>query len=149
MRTGLPADGTSARQARPATRQALAAWQMEHLSAGAELLASKLVAKPTEHGNDKPIRLVLSRHAQPDGRPGITCEVTASSPVMPRRRNPGADAECGRDLGDRRRAAPGPAACAPARPGRPAGSPSSSPAAPTGPSGRSTESPKPGHRPAP
>ena len=98
MRTELPADRTSARQARAAIRQALAAWEMDHLSGDAELLASELVANAAEHGDGKPIRLVLSRHAEPDGRPGITCEVTDSSPVMPRRREPGADADCGRGL---------------------------------------------------
>src|SRR5438270_11149486 len=44
LRAELPADRTSGRQARTAIRQALAAWQMEHLSGDAELLASELVA---------------------------------------------------------------------------------------------------------
>jgi hypothetical protein len=82
MRTELSADRISARQARPAIRQALAAWQMEHLSGNAELRASELVANA----------------AEPGGRPGITCEVTDSSPTMPRHREPGADAERGRSL---------------------------------------------------
>jgi hypothetical protein len=32
------------------------------------------------------------------GRPGITCEVTDSSPIMPQRMEPGSDAERGRGL---------------------------------------------------
>src|SRR5438876_9761771 len=42
MRTELPAEPASARQARSAVRQALAGWGMGHLSGDAELLASEL-----------------------------------------------------------------------------------------------------------
>ena len=98
MRTELPADLTSARQARSAIRQALTAWRMERLSGDAELLASELVANAAEHGDGTPISLALRRHAGPGGRPGITCEVTDTSPAMPRRTDPGADAERGRGL---------------------------------------------------
>jgi anti-sigma regulatory factor (Ser/Thr protein kinase) len=98
IRTELPADLTSARQARSAVRQALAAWRMEHLSGDAELLASELVANAAEHGDGKPISLALRRHAEPDGRPAITCEVTDTSPTMPRPVEPDPDAERGRGL---------------------------------------------------
>ena len=98
MRTELPADLTSARQARSAVRQALAGWGMDHLSGDAELLASELVANAAEHGDGKPISLALRRHAEPGGRPGITCEVTDGSLAMPRRTEPGPDSERGRGL---------------------------------------------------
>jgi anti-sigma regulatory factor (Ser/Thr protein kinase) len=98
MRTELPADLTSARQARSAVRQALAAWGMGHLSGDAELLASELVANAAEHGDGKPISFALRRHAEPGEQPGITCEVTDSSPAMPRRTEPGPGAERGRGL---------------------------------------------------
>jgi len=98
MRTELPADLTSARQARSAVRQALAAWGMGHLSGDAELLASELVANAAEHGDGKPISLALRRHAEPGEQPGITCEVTDGSPAMPRRTEPGPGAERGRGL---------------------------------------------------
>jgi anti-sigma regulatory factor (Ser/Thr protein kinase) len=98
MRTELPADLASARQARSAVRQALAAWGMSHLTDDAELLASELVANAAEHGDGKPIDLALRRHAEPDGRPGITCEVTDASRAMPQRIEPGPHAERGRGL---------------------------------------------------
>jgi len=98
IRTELPADLASARQARSAVRQALARWGMDRLSGDAELLASELVANAAEHGDGKPISLALRHHAEPGGRPGITCEVTDTSPVMPQRTEPGPDAERGRGL---------------------------------------------------
>jgi anti-sigma regulatory factor (Ser/Thr protein kinase) len=98
LRAELPADLTSAREARAAVRQALAAWRLEHLSADAELLASELVANAAEHGDGTPISLALHRHTGPGGRPGITCEVTDTAPGMPRRTDPGPDAERGRGL---------------------------------------------------
>jgi anti-sigma regulatory factor (Ser/Thr protein kinase) len=98
LQTELPADLASARQARSAIRQALAAWRMEHLSGDAELLASELVANAAEHGDGTPITLALRRHAGPGGRPTITCEVTDTSPAMPRPAEPGPDAERGRGL---------------------------------------------------
>jgi anti-sigma regulatory factor (Ser/Thr protein kinase) len=98
MRTELPADPTSARQARSAVRQALAAWGMNHLSGDAELLASELVANAAEHGDGTPISLALRRHAEPGGQPGVTCEITDGSPATPRRTEPGPDAERGRGL---------------------------------------------------
>ena len=98
MRTELPAEPASARQARSAVRQALADWGMNHLSGDAELLASELVANAAEHGDGTPISLALRRHAGPGGRPGITCEVTDGSPATPRRTEPGPDSEHGRGL---------------------------------------------------
>ena len=98
MRTELPAEPASARQARSAVRQALAGWGMNRLSGDAELLASELVANAAEHGDGTPISLALRRHAEPAGLPGITCEVTDTSPAIPRRAQPGPDAERGRGL---------------------------------------------------
>jgi len=98
MRTELPADLTSARQARSVVRQALAGWGMNHLSDDAELLASELVANAAEHADGKPISLALRRHAEPSEQPGITCEVTDTSPAMPQRTEPGPDSERGRGL---------------------------------------------------
>jgi anti-sigma regulatory factor (Ser/Thr protein kinase) len=98
LRAELPADRASARQARTAIRQALTAWQMEHLSGDAELLASELVANAAEHGDGQPIGLALRRQTEPDGRPGITCEVTDTSPAMPRHTDADPDAERGRGL---------------------------------------------------
>jgi len=88
LRAELPAELASARQARSAVRQALAAWRMDHLCGDAELLASELVANAAEHGDGQPISLALRRHTEPGERPGITCEVTDTSPVMPPRRDP-------------------------------------------------------------
>jgi anti-sigma regulatory factor (Ser/Thr protein kinase) len=98
MRAELPADLTSARHARAAIRQALAAWHMDHLAGDAELLASELVANAAEHGDGAPISLALRRHTEPGGQPGLTCEVTDTSPAMPRAADPGPDAERGRGL---------------------------------------------------
>jgi anti-sigma regulatory factor (Ser/Thr protein kinase) len=82
LRAQLPADLTSARQARTAVRRALAAWGIDDPDGDAELLASELVANAAEHASG-PIRLALRRHAHPDGQRGITCEVTDLSPVLP------------------------------------------------------------------
>ena len=98
MRTELPADLTSARQARSAVREALAAWGMDRLSGDAELLASELVANAAEHGDGTPIGLALRRHAGPGEQPSVTCEVTDASPAMPRHNETGPDAERGRGL---------------------------------------------------
>jgi anti-sigma regulatory factor (Ser/Thr protein kinase) len=98
MRTELPADLTSAQQARSAIRQALARWGMDHLSGDAELLASELVANAAEHGDGTPISLALRRHAEPAEQPGITCEITDGSPAMPQRTEPSPDSEHGRGL---------------------------------------------------
>lgn len=99
---------------------------MGHLSGDAELLASELVANAAEHGDGKPISIIVRRHAEPGGHPGITCEVTDSAPQLPQRPVAGPDAERGRGWRSSPRW-PNPAACAPARPARPAGPPSPSP----------------------
>jgi anti-sigma regulatory factor (Ser/Thr protein kinase) len=98
VRAELPADLTSARQARAAIRQALTAWGMDGLSSDAELLGSELVANAAEHGDGQPIGLALRRHAGPGGVPGITCEVTDTAPRYTPRLVPGPDAERGRGL---------------------------------------------------
>ena len=98
VRAELPADLTSARHARSAVRQALANWGLDYLSGDAELLASELVANAAEHGDGTPISLALRRHAGPGGQPGITCEVTDTSPAMPHRADPVPGAERGRGL---------------------------------------------------
>jgi anti-sigma regulatory factor (Ser/Thr protein kinase) len=98
VRTELPADLTSSRQARAAIRQAVAAWGMDGLSGDAELLGSELVANAAEHGDGQPIGLAVRRHAEPDGRPGITCEVTDTAPQFTPRLVPDPDAERGRGL---------------------------------------------------
>jgi len=97
LRAELPASPASARQARSAVRRALAAWGIGDPSGDAELLASELVANSAEHARG-PISLALRRRAQPDGRRGITCEVTDTSPGMPRPRQAGPDDERGRGL---------------------------------------------------
>jgi anti-sigma regulatory factor (Ser/Thr protein kinase) len=96
--TELPADLTSARQARAAIRQALAAWNMDRLSGDAELMASELVANAAEHGDGAPISLALHRHAEPGADPGITCEVTDTAPEFTTGQAAGPDAERGRGL---------------------------------------------------
>jgi anti-sigma regulatory factor (Ser/Thr protein kinase) len=98
VRAELPADLTSLRQARAAIRQALAAWHMDQLSGDAELLASELVANAAEHGDGHPIGFALRRHAEPDGRPGVTCEVTDTASEYGQRQAPGPDAQRGRGL---------------------------------------------------
>jgi anti-sigma regulatory factor (Ser/Thr protein kinase) len=98
IRAELPADLTSASQARTAVREALAAWGMDRLTDDAELMASELVANAAEHGDSTPIGLALRRHAQPSEQPGITCEVTDASAALPQRTSPSLDAERGRGL---------------------------------------------------
>jgi hypothetical protein len=145
LRAELPAELASARQARSAVRQALAAWRMEHLSGDAELLASELVANAAEHCDGQPISLALRRHTEPGERPGVTCEVTDTSPVMPRAGNLARTPSAAGAWRSSRRW-PNPAAYAPPGPARPPGSPSPSPTAPTGPPLRSSTSPKPGRK---
>jgi anti-sigma regulatory factor (Ser/Thr protein kinase)/predicted GIY-YIG superfamily endonuclease len=97
-RADLPADLTAARQARTAVRRALAAWGIDDPSGDAELLASELAANAAEHAGSGPIGLALRRHAQPDGQRGLTCEVTDTSPDLPRPRQARPDEERGRGL---------------------------------------------------
>src|SRR5215813_4136625 len=97
IRAELPADLTSAREARSAVRHALAAWGMDDPSGDAELLASELVANAAEH-TGSPIALALRRHAGPAGEHAITCEVTDTSPRLPQPRQASPDDERGRGL---------------------------------------------------
>jgi anti-sigma regulatory factor (Ser/Thr protein kinase) len=98
VRADLATEPASARQARAAVRQALAAWGMDDPSGDAELLASELVANAAEHTGSQQIGFMLRRHTGRDGQRGVTCEVTDTSPAMPRRTDPGPDAERGRGL---------------------------------------------------
>ena len=93
----LPAALTSARQARAVVRRALAAWGIEDPDRDSELLASEVVANAAEHGGG-PIRLSLRRDHEPGRSAGITCEVTDTSPVVPRPREAGPGEERGRGL---------------------------------------------------
>ena len=95
VRADLPAGLSSAREARAVVRQALAAWGIEDPDRDGELLASEVVANAAEHGGG-PIRLALRR--DPDRPAGITCEVTDTSPVVPRPREAGPGEERGRGL---------------------------------------------------
>jgi hypothetical protein len=70
---------------------------MHDPSGDAELLASELVANAAERARG-PISLALSRHAEPGGRRGITCEVTDTAPGLPRPRHARPDDERGRGL---------------------------------------------------
>jgi anti-sigma regulatory factor (Ser/Thr protein kinase) len=97
LRAELPADLTSARQARSAVRRALTVWGIDDPDGDAELLASELVANAAEHASG-PIGLALCCHAQPDGRRGITCEVTDASPGLSRPGQARPDDERGRGL---------------------------------------------------
>jgi anti-sigma regulatory factor (Ser/Thr protein kinase) len=97
FRAELAADLTSARQARSAVRQALAAWGMDDPSGAAELLASELVANAAEH-TGTPIGLALRHHPGSAGERGITCEVIDASPSPPRPRQAKPDDERGRGL---------------------------------------------------
>ncbi len=97
VRAELAAGLPSARQARSAVRHALTAWGMDDPDGDAELLASELVANAAEHSGG-PVGLALRRHAQPDGQRGITCEVTDTSPGMPRPGRARPDDERGRGL---------------------------------------------------
>jgi len=98
LRTELPADPRSVRQARRAARRALDAWGMADLSGDTELLASELVANSVEHANGQPIGFVLRRLTTTEGQAAVTCEVTDSSPSLPEPRDAGPDAERGRGL---------------------------------------------------
>jgi anti-sigma regulatory factor (Ser/Thr protein kinase) len=142
----LPAGLTSARHARSAVRQTLAAWDMDHLSDDAELLASELVANAVEHGDGQPIRIALRCHTGPGARPGITCEVIDTSLAMPRRIEVGADAERGRGLAIVAALAKSSGVCA-TQADKTTWFTLPSPTALTPPPGSSTASPKPAHNP--
>ena len=71
---------------------------MDALSDDAELLASELVANAAEHAGGNSISFALRRQAGRNGEPGITCEVTDTSPVLPQTHDAAPDAERGRGL---------------------------------------------------
>jgi anti-sigma regulatory factor (Ser/Thr protein kinase) len=98
LRADLTTDPAPARQARAAVRQALAAWGMDDPSGNAELLASELVANAAEHTGGQHIGLVLRWHTGRDGQRGVTCEVTDTSPSLPRLRQATTGDERGRGL---------------------------------------------------
>jgi anti-sigma regulatory factor (Ser/Thr protein kinase) len=98
FRADLATGPASARQARATVRQALAAWGMDDPSGDTELLASELVANATEHTGSQQIGFVLRRHTEPDGQRGVTCEVTDTSPAVPRPRQASRSDERGRGL---------------------------------------------------
>jgi anti-sigma regulatory factor (Ser/Thr protein kinase) len=98
FRADLAADPASARQARAAVREALAAWGMDDPSGDAELLVSELVANAAEHAGSQPIGFVLRRHTEPGGQRGITCEITDTSAVLPQPRQASTGNERGRGL---------------------------------------------------
>ena len=98
FRADLAADPASARQARAAVREALAAWGMDDPSGDAELLVSELVANAAEHAGSQQIGFVLRRHTEPGGQRGITCEVTDTSPALPQPRQASTGNERGRGL---------------------------------------------------
>ncbi|MHB1597147.1 MAG: ATP-binding protein [Streptosporangiaceae bacterium] len=97
VRADLPAGLASARQARAVVRQALAAWGISDPDRDGELLASEVVANAAEHAGG-PIRLSLRRDNEPGRQAGIRCEVTDTSPVVPRPREAGPGEERGRGL---------------------------------------------------
>ncbi|HXB48906.1 MAG TPA: ATP-binding protein [Streptosporangiaceae bacterium] len=98
LRAELPAEPRSARQARSAARQAMAAWGMADLSGDTELLASELVANAVEHASGQSVGFVLRRLDDAEGQAAVTCEVSDSSPGLPKARDAGPDAERGRGL---------------------------------------------------
>jgi anti-sigma regulatory factor (Ser/Thr protein kinase) len=98
FRADLAAGQASARQARTAVRNALAAWGIDDPSGDAELLASELVANAAEHAGSQQIGFVLRRHTEPGAPRGITCEVTDTSPALPRPRQASPGDERGRGL---------------------------------------------------
>ena len=94
----LPASLTSPARAREAVRHALAAWGVACLADEAELLASELIANAVEHADGQPVDLFLRGYTTPAGRRGIACEVTDTSPVLPRTHHASAGSERGRGL---------------------------------------------------
>ncbi|MHB1596827.1 MAG: ATP-binding protein [Streptosporangiaceae bacterium] len=95
VRADLPAELTSAREARAVVRRALAEWGISDSDGDAELLTSEVVANAAEHAGG-PIRLSLRR--DPEHRSGIRCEVTDTSPAVPKPREAGRGEERGRGL---------------------------------------------------
>jgi hypothetical protein len=121
FRAELPAGLASARQARSAVREALAAWDMEDPSGDAELLASELVAnvaRAQQRQPDQP-RPPAQRRARRQGSsagsptPDRTCPASPSRAGLRARSRPG----------DRRRSHLKRAAYGPSQSARPLGSP--------------------------
>jgi len=98
FRADLATGSASARQARVSVRQALAAWGMDDPSGDAELLFSELVTNTAEHTGSHQIGFVLRGHIGRDGQRGVTCEVTDTSPILPRPRQASDSDERRRDL---------------------------------------------------
>ena len=98
VRAQLPVSPVAARQARGVIREALAEWGLDALTDDAELAGSELVANAAEHAHGQPIRLTLRQHKLASGRAAITCDVTDSSPKLPKVRRADPDAERGRGL---------------------------------------------------
>ena len=125
FRAELPADLTSARQARSAVRTALAAWGMDDPDGDTELLASELVANAAEHAGASPISLALRRHREPGGQPGSPARSPTPHrpcPGLARPSQPTSAAAAWRSSPPSRPTA----ASEPSRPARPPGSPSPS-----------------------
>jgi anti-sigma regulatory factor (Ser/Thr protein kinase) len=98
LRKELPADATSARHAREAVRQALAAWGIDDPGHDTELLASELVANAAEHAPGAPISFGLCLGAGQGPTRDVTCEVTDTSPSLPQIRQARPDQERGRGM---------------------------------------------------
>jgi len=98
LRAELPAQPGSVGQARSAVRRALDTWGLHELSSDAELLASELVANAVEHADGTRIGFALRCQADAGGHPGVVCEVSDSSPALPRAERSGPDAVRGRGL---------------------------------------------------
>lgn len=71
---------------------------MADRSGDAELLASELVANAAEHADGNPISLALQRIDAAGGQSAVRCEVSGTSPALPRVRDAGAEDERGRGL---------------------------------------------------
>lgn len=98
LRTELPPGPASAVSARQAIRDALAAWAIEDPQREAELLASEVVTNAIEHAPGAPIGFARPLDSGSGGRRGVTCEVTDSSPSLPKVRQAGPDQEHGRGM---------------------------------------------------
>jgi anti-sigma regulatory factor (Ser/Thr protein kinase) len=98
VRVQLPASLLAPRQARAAIRHVLSSWGLSALAGDAALIASELVANSAEHAPGTPVGLTIRPHAEPSGRPGILCQITDTSPVMPKRHPLQPDSERGRGL---------------------------------------------------
>ncbi|MES4889643.1 SpoIIE family protein phosphatase [Streptomyces sp. NPDC096012] len=87
----LPSDPAAVARARRFTTETLAAWGLEHLSFGAELIVSELVTNAIRYGKG-PIQLRLIRHHR------LTCEVFDAGSAAPHLRRARTFDEGGRGL---------------------------------------------------